>query len=308
MKDPKPSFRFVSIESPMSAANLSAGFDVLGVALDAYHDELDIELDKNQKTISVISNVELPEENTARRAAELFFKKVEFSGGVKINLKKGIPAGKGLGSSGASAAGVAFALNIAFGNILNLDEVIDIAANSESSPHADNVSASLLGGFSFVYARNPYSAFSIYRDWKFYIIIPKSETPSSKTELLRKALGEPVAYEMYVEEKYAFNSMLKGLLYDDQTSFGKGMNTESYHQYVRARTGLYTDFIKLKKPLLDSGALGVCISGAGPSILVLPGEGISLSTVNKIIKDYEVKADAVEARVSEGIKIKKKEL
>lgn len=308
MKALKPAFKFVSAESPMSSANLSAGFDVLGVALDAYHDELDIELDTSQKGISLASNVPLPEENTAKRAAELFLKRVNYNGGIKISLRKGIPAGKGLGSSGASAAGVAFALNVAFGNFLDLNEVIDIAANSESSPHADNVSASLLGGFSFVYSKSPYSAFSIYRDWKFYLIIPRSETPQSKTELLRKALGEPVPFEKYVEEKYALNSMLKGLLYDDRVSFGKGMNVDSYHQTVRSRTGIYSDFVKLRKPLLESGALGACVSGAGPSIIVLPGENVSQKDINEIIKENEASADLVEAKVSEGIKIKKKEI
>ncbi len=308
MKSAKPSFKFVSAESPMSSANLSAGFDVLGVALDAYHDELDIELDTSQKGISFRSNVPLPEKNTASRAAELFLERVDYRGGVNISLRKGIPAGKGLGSSGASAAGVAFALNVAFGNVLGLNEVIDIAANSESSPHADNVSASLLGGFSFVYSKSPYNAFSIYREWEFYLLIPKSETPQSKTELLRKALGEPVPFEKFVEEKYALNSMLRGLLYDDKSSFGKGMNVDSYHQYVRSRTGLYSDFVKLKKPLLDSGALGVCISGAGPSIIVLPGESMTLDDVNKITEENGVTADTVETKVSEGIKIKKKEI
>jgi len=304
----KPSFRRVSVISPMSSANISVGFDVLGVALDAYHDELDIELDKNKKGITISSNVNLTGENTAKRAAELFFKKVGYAGGAKIKLVKGIPAGKGLGSSGASAAGAVFALNVAFGNALSLSDVIDIAANSESSPHADNVSASILGGFAFVHSKSPYNAFSIYRKWKFYLIIPRSETPESKTELLRKALGEPVPFEKYVEEKYALNSMLRGLLYDEPESFGKGMNVESYHQLIRSRTGLYSDYLKLKGSLIEAGALGVCISGAGPSILLLPGKDTSIKTIKSVLEEKEVEADIIEANVSEGIKTKNMEI
>ena len=308
MKVSKPSFRKISVTSPMSSANVSAGFDVFGVALDAYHDELDIELDKDKKGISLSSNVPLSGENTAKRAAALFFKKVGYTGGATIRLIKGIPAGKGLGSSGASAAGAVFALNVAFGNALSLADVIDIAANSESSPHADNVSASILGGFAFVHSKSPYSAFSIYRKWKFYLIIPRSETPESKTELLRKALGEPVPFEKYVEEKYALNSMLRGLLYDEPEAFGKGMNFESYHQAVRSRTGLYSDYIKLKSSLIDSGALGVCISGAGPSILVLPGKETNMKTIKSVLDEKQVEADIIEANVSEGTKIKNMEM
>jgi homoserine kinase len=116
-------------------------------------------------------------------------------------------------------------------------------------------------------------------------------------------LGEPVPFEKYVEEKYALNSMLRGLLYDEPDAFGKGMNIESYHQVIRSRSGLYSDYIKLKGSLIDSGALGVCISGAGPSILTLPGKETSIKTIKSVLE-----ADIIEANVSEGIKIKNLEI
>jgi len=297
----KPIYRRISVRSPMSSANLSAGFDVLGVALDAYYDELDIELDINSSSLEVVSNVPLPDDNTARRAAELFYRKLGRIIGTRIILRKGIPAGMGLGSSGASAAGVAFGLNLAFGLPLKPEELIDIAARSEKSPHADNVSASILGGFAIVYSREPYSAFSIYRDWKFILIIPNEEPPADKTAKLRKALGEPVPFELYVQEKFAYNSLLRGLLYNDRVSFAMGMNLESYHQIVRGRLGLYDTYYRLKNRILEAGALGACISGAGPSILVLPGENTDVHEIEKIVADMGISAKVIESRVSKGV-------
>lgn len=308
MKPPKFYLSKVSLLSPMSSANLSAGFDVLGVALDAYYDELDIELDDKPDEVVVNTNVNLPEENTAKRAAVLFKQKLQFKGKIEVYLKKGIPAGKGLGSSGSSASGVVYGLNLAFGAPLSENELVDIAARSELSPHADNVSASLLGGFAFVYSREPYSAFSIYRDWEFIIVIPDVETPQWKTESLRKKLGEPVSYDVYLAEKYAFNSILRGLIYDDKKSFGEGMSVESYHQIVRASTGLYSDYLRSKKELINAGALGVCISGAGPSFLVLPGDKMDESVVEGVLKEKQVEAKVVKAKVSKGIKVIGKEV
>jgi len=65
---------------------------------------------------------------------------------------------------------------------------------------------------------------------------------------------------------------------------------------------LYSDYIKLKGSLIDSGALGVCISGAGPSILTLPGKETDMKTIKSVLEENEVEADIIEANVSEGIK------
>ena len=73
---------------------------------------------------------------------------------IVIELEKRVPIGLGMGSSGASAAAAAVAMNELLGLGLSSDELIFYAGKGEEvtsgSPHYDNVSASILGGFVVV--------------------------------------------------------------------------------------------------------------------------------------------------------------
>ena len=54
------------------------------------------------------------EQNTAFRAARLFFTKSGLAGGIHARIQKGIPFASGMGGSSADAAGLLFALNELF--------------------------------------------------------------------------------------------------------------------------------------------------------------------------------------------------
>lgn len=265
----KPVLRVASARAPMSSANLSAGFDVLGVALDAFYDEVEVEI--GGRGVIVEPKGSIPEENTATVAVGIYLKRVGFNGSVGIRIRKGVPVGRGLGSSGATAAAALFAINAAFGDPLDVQELIDVGARAEGffsgSPHADNVGPSLLGGFTFIYTREPYRAFSIYRDWGLTLLVPGWAEVEGKTERAREALGEPVSFSTYLSEKYAFNGILKGILFNDHGAFSEAIKVESYHQQVRSRSGLLGRYSEAREELLKWG-MGACISGAGPSILV----------------------------------------
>ncbi len=98
----------VRVRAPSSTSNLGPGFDVCGLALDAFHDEVEvvvagrngirIEIEgEGRETIS-----KNPEENTAGQTALEFKRRYSLSD-IEIRLTKRIPPGRGLGSSGVSA-------------------------------------------------------------------------------------------------------------------------------------------------------------------------------------------------------------
>ncbi len=299
----KPSRKSVKVRAFSSSANLSVGFDTASVALDAFYDELELIYNGTDKMNSYVTGIgNVPPENTATEAIRDVFTMAGVSFGVDVKLIKGIPPGKGLGSSGASAAAGALAANLMINSKYGLHDLVDVAARAEGkfsgTPHADNVSASLLGGFSFVYSKNPFKAISIYRDMSFYIAIPDIEISESKTKKARELLGQPVDYNQYLNEKYALIKLIKGVLYGDYNDISRAINEDSYHQQIRASMVPFFDDMKIE--LVKKGADGVCLSGAGPSLLILSKndnfEKVIVSTYNK----FNINVSVKKAKVAKG--------
>ena len=96
----------IKIFSPSSVANLSCGFDVLGLCLDTIGDEMIIK--KSKKPIFIIGNWRrwaYIEKNVAG-AKHANCKSQSFTEFKKpLEIYKKIKAGSGIGSSAASAAG-----------------------------------------------------------------------------------------------------------------------------------------------------------------------------------------------------------
>ncbi len=294
----KPARKHVKVRAYSSSANLSVGFDTTAVAIDAYNDE-------NRIKSTVTGNTSIPVENTATKAVEEVFKRAGATFGVDIKLAKGIPIGKGLGSSGASAAAGVLAANLMINSKLSMDDLVDIAANVEGAfsgtPHADNVSASLLGGFSFVFSKNPFRAFSIFRDMEFYVAIPEIKTEEAKTKKARESLGMPVDYAQYVNEKYALIKLIEGVLYGDATNIAMAINENSYHQQIREQAGLVPFFSDIKSDLVSNGAEGVCLSGAGPSLIIYSTEENFEGKIKDAYDKFNIRVIVKKAEVANGV-------
>ena len=99
----------VSVFAPASVANISCGFDVLGVCLDNIGDTLHIqETSKPGIAITEIIGQDLPldpKKNVASVAGMALLADHKSNRGFEIKIEKGIKAGSGIGSSSASAAG-----------------------------------------------------------------------------------------------------------------------------------------------------------------------------------------------------------
>ena len=181
----------VVVRSPCSTSNLGPGYDVFGLALDALHDTVEVSfLEKDEIVVEVqgVYSKNIPVEidlNSAGRTA------IEFSRrygafGCRIKVEKGIPPGSGLGSSGASAAGTAVALNLLLGLKLEKQELVDIAAQGEiaaaGAAHADNVAPAIYGGFVVIRSYNPVQVLSLTppKDFDFAIALPLGTKKTTK--------------------------------------------------------------------------------------------------------------------------------
>ncbi len=263
--------------APATSANLGSGFDVFGVALDALHDSVLVELrEENRIDISVegIGSESIPVDPQRNTSGLVAKELLDLSGrkcGLKIKIGKGIKPGSGLGSSAASAAAAALAVNELLGLDLSQEEMIRFAARGEiasaGAPHADNVSAAILGFFTIVKSYDPLQVISLSlpKNVGFAIAIPEVSLKGA-TSQARSILPRNVNLSDLVHNVGHASTFIAGIALNDVNLMGKGMSDAVVEP---ARAHLIPGLADVRKSAMESGAAGVAISGAGPSVLAL---------------------------------------
>jgi len=260
----------VTVRAPCSTANLGPGFDVFGLALDAYYDEIQLTREGKNIIIESLDSVPLyPEKNSAGLVIKEMSKKFKIKDGLKIRIKKGIPAGYGMGSSAASAAASAVAFNTLFKLGLDQNVLVNFAGLGErasaGSIHYDNVAASVLGGFVIV-RTDPLDVIRIDppKDLILCVAIPKISVPKKKTQVSRGVLPKKVNLSDHVKNLANASAITAGFIKKDVNLIGHSIRDIIVEP---ARQHLIPGFSKVKTNAIQAGALGVTISGAGPSVI-----------------------------------------
>ncbi|MGI0083008.1 MAG: homoserine kinase [Nitrosopumilaceae archaeon] len=297
----------IVVRSPCSTANLGPGFDVFGLALDAYYDE--IRLEKSNHGIKIQSSDSIPlvpEKNSAGLVIKEMTKKFKIRSGLIVKIKKGVPAGFGMGSSAASAAAAAVAFDALFD--LNLDEktLVEFAGIGEKasagSVHYDNVAASVLGGFVIV-RTDPLDIIKIEppKDLVLCVAIPKVNVPMKKTKVSRSVLPKQVNLSDSVHNLANAAAIVAGFMKKDTVLIGRSVRDIIIEP---ARQHLIPGFTQVKKNALHAGALGVTISGAGPSVIAFASKSANPKKICKAMSDgfasAKTKCHTVVCRPSQG--------
>jgi len=266
----------IKVRSPCSSANLGSGFDSFGLALEAFFDTLTVKLTDEKITLKVtgVGAENIPtslEKNTAGLVAKRLLRNRDV--GVEIQLHKGVPLKLGLGSSGASAAACAFALNELLDLGLSKNEIIKLAAAGEAAAagasHADNVAASTLGGFTIVRTFDD-SLIAVRLDpppnLEVALALPHIETPENKTAAARAVLPRFVPFKDAISNIQNAASLVAGFHIGNVEMIGQGMTDMIVEPF---RKKLIPGYEAVKKAALDAGAAGAAISGAGPGIIAI---------------------------------------
>ncbi|MDE1866649.1 MAG: homoserine kinase [Thaumarchaeota archaeon] len=260
----------VTVKAPCSTANLGPGFDVFGLALDAYYDQIQLKKEGSGIKIQSLDSVPIElEKNSAGIVIKEMSKKFKIKTGLVLKIKKGVPTGFGMGSSAASAAAAAVAFDALFKLKLDRSNLVEYAGLGEmasaGSVHYDNVAASVLGGFVIV-RTDPFNVIKIDppKNLILCVAIPKIHVPQKKTEVSRKVLPKQVRLSDHVKNLSNASTLTAGFMRKDVKLIGSSINDIIVEP---ARKHLIPGFDKVKKNALDAGAMGVTISGAGPSVI-----------------------------------------
>lgn len=282
----------VVVKAPASTANLGPGFDTIGLALQLY---TTVKMRTASKTY--IYNIDddlagLPSDknNLVYKVASFIFDKAGLpTPELQIEVESDIPLTRGLGSSAAAIVAGMIAANKLAGSPFNKDELYRFATEFEG--HPDNVGASLLGGIviatwdgsQVAYVRVPPP-----NGLKVVVAVPEFEL---STKIARDALPESYSREDTVHA-ISHAALLAGALTSGNISvLYKAMDDRIHQPY---RMSLIPGMDELLANCEELGALGVALSGAGPTVVALINHG------NKQLENY-MKSVLIEHGVSAKI-------
>lgn len=302
----------VKLFCPATIANLSCGFDVLGLCLDTIGDEMIVHK-SNEKGVRItkVVGANLPleaEHNVAGVAALAMLDEWETDFGFDIEIYKNIRTGSGIGSSAASAAGAVFGINELLGRPYETKDLVKFAMQGEKlasgSVHADNVAPALLGAFTLVRSYDPLDVIRIESPAELYatIIHPDMEL---KTADSRAVLTSEISLKSAVIQWGNLGGFIAGLYTEDYDLIGRSLHDAIVEPL---RKPLIPGFDHVKNAAIRNGALGSGISGSGPSIFALSkGQQTAENVALAMRKVYDEIGMAYEVHVSkinsDGIKI-----
>jgi len=303
----------ITVVAPSSTANLGPGFDVFGLALDAFYDEVTL-TKKRTKNVSILTDDDIPtnpERNTAGLVVKNMIKKFNTKDGIEIKIKKNVPAGYGMGSSAASAAAAAVAFDKLYKLKLDGNLLVEFAGIGEKASagtiHYDNVAASVLGGFVIV-KTNPLNIIKIDppTNLRMVIGIPQLKVPKKKTKVSRGVIPKKIKFTDSVLNLSNAAAIVAGFMNKDSELIGKSIKDVIVEP---ARRHMIPGFSKVKENALKAGALGVTISGAGPSVIAFSKSSGNLKNIScAITKGFEsvkIESQTIICKPSIGASIKK---
>jgi homoserine kinase len=264
--------------APATIANLGVGFDIVGLALaepgdivraawsetpgimimEITGDGGKLSRDPAKNTASVAAA------SVLRAAAELHG--IQPERGISLSIAKGLPLASGMGSSAASAVAGAVAANALLGSPLSKAELLPACLDGEamaSGYHADNAAPCLFGGILLIYGTQASQMVSlpIPENLWFALVTPGVEVP---TALARAALPQSVPLKTMVAQTAGVGRLIDAIHRGDLEAMAAAMESDTVIEAARAH--LMPLLVEVRAAAKAAGALGLTISGAGPTL------------------------------------------
>jgi homoserine kinase len=265
--------RSVSVEAPATIANLGAGYDCLGLAVDlllrATVEATPAPADPSSIDLTVHGEAAgaLPDDRSNRFivALEAGLRELGFDGldgiGWKVEMTNPIPLERGLGSSAAATVAGLVAAGSLAGRELDLATQLRLATGIEG--HPDNVAPGLLGGLvASIALKDRVEAVRLDPPRSLQVVawIPERKLPTSE---MRRVLPDSVPRADAVANLARVAVGVAGLGSGRLDAFAL-LTEDRLHEPYRAAA--YPELSELVAAARAAGALGACLSGAGSTI------------------------------------------
>ncbi len=269
------------IRVPGSIANLGPGFDTLAVAVQLYL-TLHVRPAEGEGTLHFeFLNQRLEGENYIERSFRFIAARHEFPiPSLDIRVESDIPMKGGLGSS-AAATVAGLRLFEAVAGELDEQELLTTACELEG--HPDNIAAALLGGLT-VSCEVPGALRVLRATWpESLAIVVVTPQLHLATTASRAVLPEMISRgdAIFNVQRVAF--LLEALRSGDFALLHEALEDRLHQPYRAAIVPGLQEALDLRHPSL----LGVCLSGAGPSIVAMAQQ--HLDEITELLSDIYIR-------------------
>ncbi|HEU5438483.1 MAG TPA: threonine synthase [Ktedonobacterales bacterium] len=281
----------ITVRVPATCANLGPGFDCLGLAITlytSYRVEYEPASTPSHPTISIelLASGEHAQPALALPADErnLFYvaliaRLAHFGAppqDLRIQATFDVPPERGLGTSAAAVVGGLLAAG-AIAEHLNLHDaqedgkLLDAAVALEHGQHADNAAAALAGGL-VVSARDERRGTwravqaPLPDDLRAVLFIPDVPMDTARG----RALLPPSYSRADAVHNVGHAALLVAALATGTHDAIAGAMDDRFHEPYRAR--LFPQLPEMRAAAYDAGALGVCLSGGGSTVLAIAAD------------------------------------
>jgi len=252
---------------PATSANLGCGFDTLGIAWDVGNTWTVTE-SAAPALIEQGAPTDNPEKTLLWEAMRAAFDKAkEPMPALRVVKDCVIPLASGLGSSAAAIVGGLKAANSLLNGRLSRQELLDLAAGLDG--HPDNVAPALLGGLCACTLAGGHVRAVCVPVWDGFTFCAATADFSLQTSQARSVL--PNAYD----RKTVVHNLSRACLMFQALEKGmpeilKDAADDRIHQPYRRK--LIPGYDEMERLAYEAGALAFCLSGAGPTLLMIGGE------------------------------------
>jgi len=254
------------ITVPATSGNVGPGFDCLGCALTLYN-SFTVSLSEELRITAsgpFADRVAKNKNNLVYQSFEqLFIHLGQPKPIVALHLDVHIPLSRGLGSSATATIGGLMAGNGIAGNPLSLTEIFQLASTIEG--HPDNVAPALFGGCQLVAGGREWQLCPVpwHRNLIAVAAIPEFELSTAKA---RQVLPKEVPLSDAIFNCAHLGILLQGLGQGHTDWVKLGLQDKLHQPY---RQHLIPGMEAVQTQAIEQGALGVVISGAGPTLLAI---------------------------------------
>ena len=281
--------RRLVIDVPASTANLGAGYDCLGLALELLN-RVTVEAVAGDGEIELEVTGEGADELPATRsnrfvagleaALELVFGPRPASIGWRIAMDNRIPLSRGLGSSAAATVGGLVAGNALVGGTLPMATLLRLATEIET--HPDNASAVLLGGFvvsAHLGERVEAVRFDAPDGLRAVLFIPERRLSTAD---MRRVLPLEVPLRDAVSNLSRVAIGVAGIA-SGRFELLADLTVDRIHEPYRSVA--YPQLPRLTGAARAAGALGAFLSGAGSTVLAFVAPGADAAPIEAALRE-----------------------
>ncbi len=260
------------VSVPATTANVGPGFDCLGAALTRYNKFMFSQSEKENGFLQITvdgmgaSQVSTDESNLAYVAfCEFFHALKQPIPGIHLHIELDVPLARGMGSSSTAIVGGVLGANALAGFPLGIDALAQLATRIEG--HPDNVVPALLGGCQLSTVDEAGRSMFCAIPWQDSIV-PILVVPAFEISTAQARQVLPLQYSRS-DAVYTLGHL--GLLIRAlETGNGEWIRVALDDRiHVPYRETLIPGYREVVDVALESGAYGVTISGAGPTLLAL---------------------------------------